>query len=49
MLQHAVTISADIDQVAVVEHAIDQRRCHHIVAQDFTQFLEAAAPCSSKQ
>ena len=38
---HPVVVAADIDDVAVVQQAVDERRGHHLVAEHLTPFLEA--------
>ena len=41
MLAHPIAVAADIDQVAVMQDAIDQGCGHDIVSQDLAPFLEA--------
>jgi hypothetical protein len=41
VLAHAVAVSADVDQMTVVQDPIDEGGCHHFVAKDFAPFLEA--------
>ena len=40
MLAHAVAAAADVDDMAVVQQAIDERSGHDLVAQDLAPFLE---------
>lgn len=37
---HAVAVAPDVDDVAVVDQAINQGRGHHLVAKDVAPFLE---------
>ena len=41
MLAHAVAAAADVDDMAVVQQAIDERSGHNLVAQDLAPLLEA--------
>ena len=41
MLPHPVAVAADVDDVAVVEEPVDQRRRHHVVAEHAAPLLEA--------
>ena len=41
VLAQAVAVPADVDDVTVVYEAIDQRRRHHLVAEDLAPVLEA--------
>ncbi len=41
MLAHPVAVPADVDDVAVVEEAVDERRRHDVVAQHLAPVLEA--------
>jgi hypothetical protein len=38
---HPVAVAADVDDVAVVEKAVDQRRRHDLVTKDLTPLLKA--------
>ena len=40
MVAHPVAVAADVDDVAVVEQAVDQRPGHEIVAEDLAPFVE---------
>ena len=40
MFPHAVAVAPDIDDVAVVDQAINQRRGHHLVAKDVAPLLK---------
>ena len=37
MLPHPVAVPADVDDVAVMQHAVDQRRGHDLVAESASQ------------
>ena len=37
---HAVAVAADVDDVTVVQQAIDQRRGHHLIAQHLAPLIE---------
>ena len=41
MFAHAEAVAADVDDVAVVQQAVDQRRRHDLVAEHAAPFLEA--------
>jgi hypothetical protein len=41
MLAHAVRVPANIDDVAVVEESVDQRRHHNFITEDFAPFFKA--------
>src|SRR6266496_1158621 len=41
VLAHPVAVPADVDDVAVVEEAVDERRRHDVVAQHLAPVLEA--------
>ena len=41
VLAHAVAVAADVDEVAVVQEPVDERRGHDLVAEDLAPFLEA--------
>ena len=41
VLAHAVAVAADVDDVAVVKQAVDERGCHDFIAEDLAPFLEA--------
>ena len=41
MLPHPVAVAADVDDVAVVQEAVDQPGGHHLVAEHTAPFLEA--------
>ncbi len=40
VLAHAVAVATDVDDVTVVEQAIDERSGHDLVAQDLAPLLE---------
>ncbi len=40
VLSHAVTVSSDVDEVAVVQNAVDESGGHDFVAKDLAPFLE---------
>ena len=41
MFAHPIAVPADVDEVTVMEDAIDEGRGHHVIAQDLSPFLEA--------
>src|SRR5690606_40246716 len=41
MSTHAEAVAADVDDVAVMEEPVDQRRGHDFIAEDFAPLLEA--------
>ena len=41
MRPHPVAVAPDVDDVPVVEDAVDQRRRHHFVAEHAAPLLEA--------
>src|SRR5271166_479472 len=41
MLAHAVAVSADVDDVAVVDEAVDERAGHDVIAQDLAPVIKA--------
>lgn len=41
MLPHAIAVATDVDAVAVVEQAVDQRGGRDLVAEDAAPLLEA--------
>jgi hypothetical protein len=41
VLAHGVAVTANRDEMAVVHKPIDQRRRHHLVAEDLAPFLKA--------
>ena len=41
MLTHPVAVTADIDHVAMMHQAVDQRGGHDLIAQDTAPLLEA--------
>ena len=41
VMTHPVAVAADVDDVAVMDEAIDECSGHDFVAQDFAPFLEA--------
>ena len=41
VVTHPVAVAADVDDVAVMDEAIDECSGHNVVAQDFAPFLEA--------
>ena len=41
MLPHAIAVAADVDDMAVMQQAIDERSGHDLVAQDLAPLLEA--------
>jgi hypothetical protein len=40
LVLHPVAVAADVDDVAVVDEPVDQRGCHHIVAEDLAPRAE---------
>ena len=45
MLAHAVTVAADIDNVAMVHQSIDQGTGHDVVAEHLAPLVEAFVAC----
>lgn len=41
VVPHSEAVAADVDNVAVVEQSVDQRRGHHFIAEDVAPFLKA--------
>ena len=41
VLTHPVAVAVDVDDMAVVQQAIDERSSHDLVAQDLAPLLEA--------
>jgi hypothetical protein len=41
MMPHPVPVAAALPDVAVMHEAVDQRRRHHLIAEDLAPFLEA--------
>ena len=41
MVSDAVAVPSDGHDVAVVQHAVDERGCHYLVAEDVAPFLKA--------
>mgnify|MGYP001114284387 CR=1 FL=1 len=44
VLTHPVAVAVDVDDMAVVQQAIDERSSHDLVAQDLAPLLEAQFP-----
>ncbi len=41
MLAQAVAVPSDVDDVAVVDQKVDERRGHHLVAKDLAPLFKA--------
>ena len=41
MLAHAVAVAPDVDDMAMVQHSVDEGRGHDLVAEDLAPLLEA--------
>ena len=41
VLSHAVAVSSDVDEVAVMQDAVDEGGSHDLIAYDLAPFLEA--------
>ena len=41
MFAHSVAVAADVDEMAVVQHSIDEGSGHDIIAQDLAPLFEA--------
>src|SRR5512134_1017975 len=38
---HPIAVAADVDQGAMMQDAVDERRRHHVIAEHLAPFLEA--------
>ena len=45
MLTHPIAVAADVHDVAVMEHPIDEGGCHDFVTEDVAPLLEALVRC----
>ena len=41
VLAHAIAVATDVHQVAMMQHAIDERRRHDLISEHLAPFLEA--------
>ncbi len=41
MFSHPVAVAADVDEVAMVQHPVDQGGCHHLIPKDVAPLFEA--------
>ena len=41
VLAHSIAVAADIDQVAVMRHSVDQGRADRVIAENLALLLEA--------